>query len=56
MSNNSSSDIVKANVDWLRVDNNKREYVMLKTGKQVLNLRRDEVYNTTHEPSIDYFL
>ena len=53
----SSSDKIKEQVDFLRVDNiSKQEYMLIKTGKQVLNLPKHQISKTTHAPIHNYFI
>ena len=53
----SFSDSIKDKVDFLRIDNNKnQDYMLYKTGKQVLNVNKKQVVDIVHEPTIDFYL
>jgi hypothetical protein len=49
-------DKVKENTDFLKHEVVKNEYVMLKNGKSVYNLPKHQVYGTSHNPTIDFFI
>ena len=53
----SFSDSIKDKVDFLRIDNNKnQDYMLYKTGKQVLNVNKKQVVDIVHEPTIVFYL
>jgi hypothetical protein len=53
----SLSDKVKNVTDFLRIDNNKsHDYMLFKTGSQVLNVNKKQVQDVVHEPSMDFYL
>ena len=53
----SLSDKVKSVTDFLRIDNNKnQDYMLFKTGSQVLNVNKKQVKDIVHEPSMDFYL
>ena len=56
MSNN-NSDLIKQSVDFLRHDSNvKYDYQLLKSGRNVFNLPKHQIYNTTHNPIQNFFI
>lgn len=52
----SNSDKVKDNVDFLKHEVVKNDYIMLKNGKSLYNLPKHQVYGTVHNPTIDFFI
>ena len=55
MSNN--SDKIKAEVDFLKTDHNyKNDYTLVKSGKTILNLKKEQFYNINHNQVQNYFI
>ena len=53
---NSNSDIIKSQVDFLKHDVVKHEYQLIKSNKSVFNLKKSQIYNTTHSGIQNYFI
>ena len=52
-----NSDKNKAEVDFLKFENNeKNDYILIKSGKNIYNLPKSQVYSTTHAQTHDYFI
>ena len=52
-----NSDKVKSEVDFLKHESNeKNDYVLMKSGRSVYNLPKNQVYGTTHSQTHDYFV
>ena len=53
----SNSDKIKQDVDFLRHDVNlKNEYQLVKSGRSVLNLKKEQLFKTSHGQVLNYFL
>ena len=47
---------VKNNVDFLKVESNKNEHSLIRSGKNVYNYKKHQLNEVSHSPTIDYFL
>ena len=53
----SNSDKIKQDVYFLRHDVNlKNEYQLVKSGRSVLNLKKEQLFKTSHGQVLNYFL
>jgi hypothetical protein len=53
----SNSDKIKSSVDFLKTDQNyKNEYQLVKANKTILNLKKQQLFNTTHGQVLNYFI
>ena len=53
----SNSDRIKQDVDFLRHDVNlKNDYQLVKSGRSVLNLKKEQLFKTSHGQVLNYFL
>ena len=46
----------EAKVDFLKLDANKHDYMLIKNNKSVYNLRKSQIYNVSHSSIQNYFL
>ena len=53
----SNSDKIKQDIDFLRHDVNlKNDYQLVKSGRSVLNLKKEQLFKTLHGQVLNYFL
>ena len=52
-----NSDAIKQSVDFLRTDNSyQNDYTLVKSGKSILNLKKEQFYNINHNQVENYFI